>query len=411
MRFQPRLGFILACIFLDALGIGLIVPVLPRLVGTMTDSADAQTMWYGALMVSYGLMQFISSPFLGALSDRLGRRPVLLGGIFGLGLMFAVAAVSTNLWAILLSRFVGGALSANMAVAQAYIADITDCSNRSAGFGKIGAVFGMGFVIGPALGGVLGSYDPRLPFAVAAAVCLLNFLYGFFVLPESLKIKDSRPLSFSVNNPLSSIAELIRVSEINLFVLSLFLANLANGLTQCTWALFTEYRFGFSSMEIGLSVFALGLSISFVQGVLLQRSLRRYEPAAITRAALIIGIISLSAVALTPNGLSAVVFFCLSTASGMITPLLTGLISRRTPTLKQGQAIGSLVSLNSLTGVLAPVAGTPLLMVTAAHKTDVFGAVPYLACAAFLACALVVFLVAHRRLKAAEKVTLPLDEI
>lgn len=410
MHLRPRLGFILACIFLDALGVGLIVPVLPRLIGTLTQTPDAQTLWYGALMVSYGLMQFVSSPILGALSDRIGRRPVLLGGIFGLGLMFAVPALSSNLWLILASRIAGGMLSANMAVAQAYIADVTQAGDRASGFGKIGAVFGIGFVIGPALGGMLGSHDPTLPFTVAACVCLFNFLYGVFVLPESLVKKETRPMSLRLNNPFSSIAALLEVAENRLFVLTLLLASVTTALTQCTWALYTEYRYGFTPLEIGLSVFALGLSISFVQGFLLQRALTRYEPDTITKGALAIGTAALLGIALTPNGLSAAVLFCFFTVSGAVSPLLTSLISRRTPMNKQGKTIGSLTSLNSLTGAFAPVLGTPLLMVTADNKDTVLGGVPYFTCAALLLTALVIFSLRLRRIKIREAVRLPLDE-
>ena len=146
MPIKPAVGFILACIFLDALGIGLIVPVLPRLIGTLSETRDAQTWWYGLIMLSYGVMQFVSSPLLGALSDRIGRRPVLLGGILGLGLTFAVPAFSGSLVLILVSRVVGGMMSANMTVAQAYIADVTQGVGRCSGFGKIGAAFGVGFV-------------------------------------------------------------------------------------------------------------------------------------------------------------------------------------------------------------------------------------------------------------------------
>ena len=270
MLLQPRLGFILACIFLNALGIGLIVPVLPRLIGTLTNSAGSQTLWYGALMVSYGLMQCLSAPILGALSDRIGRRPVLLGGIFGLGLMFAVPAFCADLTAILLSRIVGGFLSANMTVAQAYIADITEGASRTAAFGRIGAVFGIGFVVGPAAGGILGAQDPTLPFAVASVVALVNFLYGAFVLPESLVERSDKPLSFALNNPVTSLQALLSVPQNRCFAVTLVISSLANNLTQCTWALYNEYRYCYTPHEIGLSVFALGLTISSAQGVALQ---------------------------------------------------------------------------------------------------------------------------------------------
>ena len=274
MPFKPAVGFILACIFLDALGIGLIVPVLPRLIGTLSETRDAQTWWYGLIMLSYGVMQFVSSPLLGALSDRIGRRPVLLGGILGLGLTFAVPAFSGSLVLILVSRVVGGMMSANMTVAQAYIADVTQGVGRCSGFGKIGAAFGVGFVLGPAVGGLLGDSDPRWPFMAASAVALLNFLYGAFVLPESLTERAANPLSWRNNNPLKALFDVTRVPANRLFLLILTLTSLANALMQCTWALYTEFRYGFTPLAIGLSVFALGLSIAFMQGVVLQRLIR-----------------------------------------------------------------------------------------------------------------------------------------
>lgn len=411
MTHQARLSFILACIFLDALGIGLIVPVLPRLIGTLTTSADAQTLWYGTLMVSYGLMQFLSAPMLGALSDRIGRRPVLLGGIFGLGLMFAVPAFCQNLWLILASRLLGGMLSANMVVAQAYIADITDGASRTAAFGRIGAIFGIGFVLGPALGGALGQHDPSLPFVLASVVALVNFLYGLFVLPESLEHPCTKPLSFAINNPITSIRTLLSVPHNRFLALTLLLMSLATSLTQCTWALYTEYRYAFTPLQIGLSVFALGLSISAVQGYLLQRALLRYAPDAIVTNVLALGVTTLACVGLTSHGWMAAVCFCLFALTGAVSPILTGSVSRRTPMTMQGRMIGALMSLNSLTGALAPVLGTPLLMVTAAHKSTWLAGAPFLCAALLVAVALCIFAVGSARLRALEAPDeLPLGE-
>ena len=175
---KPAIGFVLACVFLDALGIGLIVPVLPRLIGSLADTRDLQTSWYGAIMVSYGLMQFFFAPILGALSDRIGRRPVLLTGILGLSIMMIVPAVSQSLPFILLSRLVGGMMSSNIVVAQAYIADVTPSHQRIASFGKIGAIFGIAFVLGPAVGGVLGQTDSQNSASSSQAPSAPHFLYG-----------------------------------------------------------------------------------------------------------------------------------------------------------------------------------------------------------------------------------------
>ena len=239
MKLPSRLRFIYACIFLDALGIGLIIPVLPRLIGVLTDTRDEQMWWYGAIMLSYGVMQFLASPLLGALSDRIGRRPVLLSGICGLGIMFAVPALSTSLTAILASRIFGGLLSANISVAQAYIADVTTGYERAAAFGRIGAVFGAGFLIGPALGGILGGNNPHLPFIAASIVTLLNFGYGLFVLPESIAQRSTEPVSLRKNNAFGSLAHLLKLPQIRIFVLTLAFFSLANSLMQYSWALYT----------------------------------------------------------------------------------------------------------------------------------------------------------------------------
>lgn len=409
---KPQLGFVLICILLDALGIGLIVPVLPRLIGTLTDSAGAQTTWYGAMMLSYGVMQFVSAPVLGALSDRIGRRPILLAGIFGLGVTFAVPAFCDDLVLILLSRITGGMLSANVAVAQAYIADVTPAHERSAAFGRIGAVFGIGFVLGPAMGGILGELDPTVAFQAASAVALVNFLYGLFLLPESLPLEHRKATrGLRQVNPLRSISDLFAVPATRFLVVTLMISSLANALTQCTWALYTEYRYGFGTLQIGLSVFALGLSIAFVQGFLLQRSLRRHAPESIARTVLAAGSLSLAVVALSPSGAAAAAAFCLFALAGAVAPLLTGAISRRTPINMQGTVIGSLSSLNSITGALAPAAATPLLMVTATHRADILAGAPYLTGALLMAAACVIFHTGCRRLKAIEsKTSLPLDE-
>lgn len=206
----PAVGFILACVFLDALGIGLIIPVLPRLIGTLAANADAQTSWYGSIMVSYGLMQFLSAPAIGALSDRIGRRPVLLTGILGLAVMMFVPAFTDSLWLILASRLVGGIMSSNIVVAQAYIADVTEASKRVAAFGRIGAIFGIAFILGPALGGMLGEVDPRIPFLCAGVICIINFFYGLFVLPESLREPSEAPFSLARANPFASLSALSR---------------------------------------------------------------------------------------------------------------------------------------------------------------------------------------------------------
>ena len=363
---KPAIGFVLACVFLDALGIGLIVPVLPRLIGSLADTRDLQTSWYGAIMVSYGLMQFFFAPILGALSDRIGRRPVLLTGILGLSIMMIVPAVSQSLPFILLSRLVGGMMSSN-----------------------IGAIFGIAFVLGPAVGGVLGQTDPKIPFFVASAICALNFLYGFFILPESLRVRSTAPLSLGRLNPFSAIWSLAGNLSLRPLLVVITLFTLAQSLMQCTWALYTEYRYAWTPLMIGMSIFALGLSISLTQGFILPRLVQKLAPGHIIVTGLLIGLSSMLVIALSPSGAVSLAMVCLFAVMGIVGPTIQGLISRRCEASTQGVNMGAVSSLNSFTGAISPLIGTPLLMITADHHMHpVLAGAPYLATVLLIACAL-----------------------
>ena len=403
MKLPKELWFIYACIFLDALGIGLIIPVLPRLVGVLTETRELQMAWYGAIMLSYGVMQFLAAPMLGALSDRIGRRPVLLSGIFGLGIMFVVPAVSHSLIALLISRILGGMLSANMSVAQAYIADITTGYERAAAFGRIGAVFGAGFLIGPALGGLLGAENPQLPFVVASVVTLVNFLYGLFVLPESHKHRSAEPMSLKKNNPFVSLANLLRLPNVRVFVLTLAFFSLANSLMQYSWALYGEFRYGFTPREIGLTIFGLSLGIALVQGYCLPRLLVKISPVTLTLVSLSFGTAVLAAIALSPSGLVSAALFCLYALSAAVSPLLSGAVRRRLPMSVQGAAMGTVGSVHSLMGAIAPAMTTPLLMSAGRHADDVLAGLPFFGAAFSCGCALVVFALVARRLLSEER--------
>jgi len=208
---KPGIPFILVTVFLDTLAFGFVIPVLPALVATMTPDKHNQAYWYGLLLGSFGLAQFFSAPLLGAISDRCGRRAVLLVSIFGLGLNFLITAIAPFLWLLLVSRLIGGASGASFTVAGAYVADVTSEEERSRSFGMLGAMFGLGFICGPILGGLLTPYGLRLPYFAAAGFSLLNWLYGFFVLPESLPRDRRSAIDFAKANPFGALLALTKV--------------------------------------------------------------------------------------------------------------------------------------------------------------------------------------------------------
>jgi DHA1 family tetracycline resistance protein-like MFS transporter len=362
MRRRPAVRFIQAAVLLDILGIGLILPVLPTLIGTLTTSRDAQTYWYSGFVVAYGLMQFLCAPLLGAVSDRFGRRPVLLISIAGLALMFLVPALSASLWVILASRFIGGATAASLAVANAYIADISPPEERAQSFGKVGAMFGIGFIVGPAAGGTLGAIDVHLPFFVAAALSAANFAYGWFVLPESLpRARRCAVVDRRKANPLASLIGLAQLRGVGLLVAVLALINLAQFILHSTWVLYTEFRHGWGPAESGWSLFVVGVVAAVVQGVLLGRLLHAFGETRLVLAGMTSAALAYAAYALVPYGWLLYVAIACNFLGFTTLPALQAIVSRAVPAHEQGHAMGAIASLASLMMVAAPFIGGPLL--------------------------------------------------
>lgn len=361
MTRKPAIPFILVTLLLDVMGFGLLLPVLPALVGEFTDSRDAQTYWYGAMIVTFGLTQFFCSPLLGAISDRFGRRPVLLGSIAGLGAMFLLSALATSLAGLLVARILGGVLAANFAVANAYVADLTTPENRAKSFGMVGAAFGIGYVIGPMVGGLLGSIDIRLPFYAAAVLSAANFLYGFFVVPESLPRERRRPIDWSRANPIASLHGLASLKAVGVLVAVIALANLAQFILHGTWVLYTTFRFDWGPRETGLSLFFVGLMAALVQGALLGRLLGWLGERRLVLAGLTSGTLAYLAYGLTTAGWLMYVFIVANLLAFAVGPALHAIVSKAADPAAQGVAMGSLTSLSALMAVAAPFIGTPLL--------------------------------------------------
>jgi DHA1 family tetracycline resistance protein-like MFS transporter len=273
---KPALGFIFVTLFLDILGIGLIIPILPKLIEQFSGgNISAASHTYGWLAALYSLMQFLCAPVLGSLSDRFGRRPVILSSLFGSGLDYLLLAFAPGLPWFFLGRIVAGITGANITAASAYIADVSPLEKRAANFGLIGAAFGLGFITGPALGGVLGSYSLRVPFLVAAGLALLNWLFGLLVLPESLPRENRRGFDWKRANPIGSFVALKRHPTVLGLTETYFLMNLAHQVFPSTWVLYTSHRYHWTPKQVGLSLAAVGVMAAIVQGGLVRRIIPR----------------------------------------------------------------------------------------------------------------------------------------
>lgn len=354
-------AFILVTIFLDVLGIGLIIPVLPSLIGTLTHSAAEQAHWYGWLASAFGVMQFLCMPFLGALSDRYGRRPILLLSTLGLGFSYLVTALSYNLWLLLVARLISGATSATMSVANAYVADTSAPEHRAKAFGKVGAAFGIGFIFGPMLGGTLGAIDLRLPFFVAAALSLINVLYGYFVLPESLSLQKRSPLHWKKLNPFGALVHLSQLKNVSILVVIFSCSALGQFILHTTWVLYTEFRFHWTPQQNGIALFVVGATSALVQGVFLGRLLRRFGELRLAILGLASSMIVTTAYGFTTQGLYLYPLIMCNFLSFAANPALNSLISKSASAHEQGLVQGALNSINSLMMVIAPLIGSWLL--------------------------------------------------
>jgi DHA1 family tetracycline resistance protein-like MFS transporter len=390
--------FIMATTLIDMMSIGLIIPVLPALVGSFTGSQADQAYWYGVVTFTFGLANFVASPVLGALSDGHGRRPVLLLGFFGLAVSFFATALAPALWILIAVRLVSGAMQANMSVGSAYVADITPPEERARRFGLLGAMMGVGFILGPVTGGLLGAIDLRLPFFAAGSLALLNLAYGWFVLPESLPAERRRPFSWKAANPVASLRGLAALKGVAPLVAVIACSGLAQFVLYTTWVLYTTFKFGWGPLENGWSLAAVGVVSVIVQGLLLGRLLRWFSPRRLAIFALLSSTLAYFAWGAATQGwmMFAVIFANLLGATGAAA--IQSIISGAADAKGQGQALGAVGGLNSLTAVIAPALGAPLLaLVSHLPAGDWRIGAPFFFCAALQATALVLAAIHFRR--------------
>jgi DHA1 family tetracycline resistance protein-like MFS transporter len=352
---RAALAFIFITIVLDMLAVGMIVPVLPSLVTSfMGGNTEQGARMYGIFGTVWALMQFFFAPVLGTLSDRFGRRPIVLLSNFGLGLDYILMALAPTLSWLFVGRVISGITAASVPAASAYIADVTPEEKRARAFGMLGAAFGVGFIIGPALGGVLGNISPRLPFWVAAALSLVNAMYGLFVLPESLSRQKRAPFAWKRANPVGSLKLLRSHPELFGLAGATFLSSLAHESLPNTFVLYATYRYGWNQQTIGLALATVGICYGIVQGGLVGRIVGSLGE----RKALIIGLF-FGAIGFSIYGVAAAgwIFWLgipLMSIWGISGPAAQGMMCRRVSALEQGQLQGAISSLRGITGMLGP---------------------------------------------------------
>jgi MFS transporter, DHA1 family, tetracycline resistance protein len=358
---QAAMPFILIAVLIDMVSIGIIVPVLPALVGSFTGSQADQAFWLGVVSFAFGIANFFGAPILGALSDKYGRRPVLLLGFCGLALNFFATALATSLAVLIAVRLVGGAMQANAAVANAYVADISEPHERAKRFGMLGAMFGLGFILGPAMGGLLGAISLQLPFYVAGALSIVNLLYGYFVLPESLPPTKRREFSWASANPITSLQALAQLKGVGSLIVVIACTGLAQGILYNCWVLYTTFKFGWTTLDNGWSLAAVGLASVIVQGYLLGKLLKRFPPQRLAVIGLVSSMFAYFAWGAATAGwmMYAVVFANL--LGFTVTASINSIVSGAADARSQGRTLGSVSSLTSLMAVIAPVIGAPML--------------------------------------------------
>lgn len=358
---KPALVFIFITLFLDVLGIGLVVPITPKLVEQLSGGGiDDASYIFGWIVGLYALMQFLFAPVIGSLSDRFGRRPVILLSLFGSGLDYFLLAWAPTLPWFFIGRMISGISGANFSAAAAYIADVSPPEKRAANFGIIGAAFGLGFIFGPALGGWLGHYGLRVPFYAAGILTLINWTYGFFILPESLKPENKRPFSLSRSNPISALLNLRKHRLVLGLSFSYFISSMAHQVYPSIWVLYTAYRYDWGTKQTGLSLALVGLMAAIVQGGLTRSIIPKIGERRAAISGLFIMAVALCLYGLAPKGWMVYVIIVFGSISGIAVPAIQGMISRSVGDDEQGGIQGSLTSLQSVAGAIGPIIATSI---------------------------------------------------
>ncbi|MFT5216239.1 MAG: DHA1 family tetracycline resistance protein-like MFS transporter [Glaciecola sp.] len=377
---QAAVGFIFITMLLDVIGWGIIIPVIPALIeeliqGDLSEAAKVG----GWLTFAYAIVQFVFAPIIGNLSDKYGRRPVILASLFGFSLDYLLLAFSPTITWLFIGRIIAGITGASITTASAYIADISTPENRAKNFGLIGAAFGLGFIIGPVIGGLLGQYGSRVPFYATAILCMLNFLYGYFILPESLPKENRRAFDIKRANPIGSFKHLKKYPSLIGLVAAVFILYTASHAIQSNWSYFTMYQFNWDEKMVGLSLGAIGLLVALVQGVLI----RWIHPILGNEKSIYIGMflysIGMLLFAFATESWMMFAFLIPYCLGGIAGPALQAVISLQVPANEQGEIQGTLTGVMSASAIIGPPVMTGIFFYfTNKDATIHFAGAPFL---------------------------------
>ena len=352
---SPAISFIFITMLIDIIGLGIIIPVIPKLIKELIQGDISEAAKYGGwLIFAYAITQFIFSPLVGNLSDKFGRRPIILISLFGFSLDYLFLAFAPTITWLFVGRIIAGVTGASITTASAYIADVSTPENRAKNFGLIGAAFGLGFIIGPVMGGFLGHYGARVPFYAAAILCMLNFLYGYFILPESLSLENRREFSWKRANPVGALLSLKKYPNLIGLTVSIFILYVASHAVQSNWSYFTMYQFDWDEKMVGISLGVVGLLVGLVQGVLI----RYINPKIGNEKSIYIGMalytVGMFLFAFASESWMMFVFLIPYCLGGIAGPALQAMISNDVPASEQGEIQGTLTSLMSTSSIIGP---------------------------------------------------------
>jgi MFS transporter, DHA1 family, tetracycline resistance protein len=395
MTRKAAIGFIFVTLLIDVIGWGIIIPVMPTLISTMehVEVGDASSL-NGWMLFAFSLTQFLFAPLVGNLSDKYGRRPILLVSLFGFGLDYILMSWAPSIEWLFLGRVIAGITGASFTTAAAYIADISDDKNRAQNFGMIGAAFGMGFILGPIIGGLLGTFGPRVPFIAAAVLCFLNWLYGYFILPESLSKDHRRELDWKRANPIGSLLHLKKYPDVSYLLVAMVLVYLAAHAVQSNWSFYTIERFGWGEGMIGVSLGVVGLLVGIVQGGLTRVINPKLGNARSIYIGLILYAIGMLLFGLATSGWMMLVFLIPYCLGGIAGPALQATITSEVDVREQGELQGALTSLMSATSIIGPPMMTNLFAWSIRPGSPIYlpGAPFFLASLLMLASAVIAFI-------------------